>query len=75
MRRAGQRCEGKKPYGYTSEEAKVVESILSLRKQGKSYVAIADELNTEGIKPRTGQKWHPTQVQRVIQRAKANSNA
>lgn len=74
MRRAGQRCEGKKPYGHTPEEAKVVDSIITLRKQGKSYVAIADQLNGSGIKPRTGQKWHPTQVQRVIQRAAATSN-
>lgn len=69
MRRAGQRCEGKKPYGHTPEEAKVVDSILSLRKGGKSYVAIADQLNGDGTKPRTGQKWYPTQVQRVFQRA------
>jgi hypothetical protein len=69
MRRAGQRCEGKKPYGHTPDEAKVVDSILALRGIGKSYVAIADQLNGGGIKPRSGEKWHPTQVQRVIHRA------
>jgi len=75
MRRAGQRCEGKKPYGHTPEEAKVVDSIISLRKEGKSYVVIADQLNSDGIKSRSGQKWHPTQVQRVIQRRQANADA
>lgn len=71
MRRSGQRCEGKKPYGHTPEEAKIVDSILSLRKEGKSFVAIAEQLNADGIKSRSGKQWHPTQVQRVIQRAEA----
>jgi DNA invertase Pin-like site-specific DNA recombinase len=69
IRRAGGRCEGKKPYGHTPEEMKTVDAILLLRKEKKSFVAIADQLNANGVKPRTGQKWHPTQVQRVIQRA------
>lgn len=71
MRRSGQRCEGKKPYGHTPEEAKIVESILALRKEGKSFVAIGQELNAGGITSRSGKQWHPTQVQRVIQRAEA----
>ena len=71
MRRAGRRCEGKKPYGHTPEEAKIVDSIVSLRKERKSYVAIAEQLNADGIKSRSGGRWHPTQVQRVIERAAA----
>jgi len=71
MRRSGQRCEGKKPYGHTPEEMKVVESILEYRKCGKSYVLIAEQLNKDNIKSRSGKQWHPTQVQRVIQRAEA----
>ena len=46
-------------------------SITAVYSGGKSYVAIAEQLNTEGVKPRSGAKWHPTQVQRVIQRAEA----
>jgi hypothetical protein len=53
------------------EEAKVAEFILEYRKDGKSYVAIARRLSTEGVTPRSGAKWHPTQVQRVLQRAEA----
>ncbi|HOC57873.1 MAG TPA: recombinase family protein [Verrucomicrobiota bacterium] len=71
IRRAGGKCEGKKPYGHTLDETKVVESILEHRKCGKSYVAIAEQLNADGIKSRSGKQWHPTQVQRVIQRAEA----
>jgi hypothetical protein len=70
MRRARQRREGKRPYGYTPEEAKIVESVLDHRKAGKSYGAIAGQLEAGGVKPRTGQKWHPTQAQRILARAK-----
>lgn len=69
IRRAGGRCEGAKPYGDTPAEQKTVEIILSLRKDGKSYVAIAEQLNADAVKPRTGQKWHPTQIQRIVSRA------
>lgn len=69
IRRAGGRCEGKKPYGHTPEEAKVVATILEHRKSGLSYAAIADQLNAGGVKSRSGRKWHPTQVQRVIARS------
>lgn len=69
MRRAGQRCEGKKPYGYTPEERKTIDLILAMRKNGKSFVAIAEQLNADAVKPRTGAKWHPTQIQRIVSRA------
>lgn len=69
IRRAGGRCEGKKPFGHTPEEAKVVAEILELRNSGLSYVAIAGQLNDGGVKSRSGGTWHPTQVQRVIGRS------
>jgi DNA invertase Pin-like site-specific DNA recombinase len=71
IRRAGGRCEGKKPYGHTPEEAKVVEAIVGHRKAGMSYVAIADQLNAASVKSRSGKAWHPTQVQRVLMRSKS----
>jgi DNA invertase Pin-like site-specific DNA recombinase len=71
IRRSGGRCEGKKPYGHTPNEAKVVEAIVEHRKTGMSYVAIADQLNASGVKSRSGKAWHPTQVQRVLIRSKA----
>ena len=69
MRRAGQRCEGKKPFGHTVDEQKIVELIQSHRMNGLAIAAIADKLNADGIKSRSGSIWHPTQIQRVIQRA------
>ena len=69
MRREGKRCEGQKPYGHIPEEQKIIEAILKHRTGGKSIAATAEQLNADGIKSRSGSKWHPTQVQRVIQRA------
>ena len=74
IRRAGGRCEGKKPFGFTPAEQKTVDAILSLRKEQKSYVAIAEKLNADGVKPRTGQKWHPTQVGRIVNRAETRKD-
>jgi DNA invertase Pin-like site-specific DNA recombinase len=74
MRRAGQRCEGRKPYGDSPEEQKSVDLILSLRKDGKSLVAIAEQLNADAVKPRTGAKWHPTQIQRIVSRAETRKD-
>jgi DNA invertase Pin-like site-specific DNA recombinase len=74
MRRAGQRCEGRKPYGDSPEEQKSVDLILSLRKDGKSLVAIAEQLNADAVKPRTGAKWHQTQIQRIVSRAETRKD-
>jgi hypothetical protein len=70
MRRSGQRCEGRKPYGLTPEEQAVIERIQAMRKEKKSFVDIAAALNAEGVPTRTGPgtKWHPTQIQRILGR-------
>ncbi len=70
MRRSGQRCEGRKPYGETPEERIVVEKMKTWRKERKSFAEIAAALNAEGVPPRSGggSKWHTTQVQRVLKR-------
>jgi len=72
IRRSGQRCEGRKAYGVTPEEQKVIEKIVVWRKERKSYAEIASGLNAEGIPTRMGSEtnWHPTQVQRIISRQK-----
>jgi DNA invertase Pin-like site-specific DNA recombinase len=42
--------------------------IASLRQQGKSFQAIADELNCQGHYTRTGKTWNKSQVKRVVDR-------
>jgi len=70
IRRGGQRCEGRKPFGVTPEERAVVERMIAMRMEKKSFVDIAAVLNAEGIPTRTGPgtKWHPTQIQRILNR-------
>jgi DNA invertase Pin-like site-specific DNA recombinase len=43
--------------------------ILSLRGQGRSFQAIADELNRQDHRTRTGRAWNKSQVKRVADRA------
>ena len=68
------RCEGGKPYGFTDSEKVILARIQDLKKSGVTIAAIAEQLNTEKIKPRTsiraGQetKWHPTMIQRILAR-------
>ncbi|MBC8876080.1 MAG: recombinase family protein, partial [Planctomycetes bacterium] len=40
-----------------------------LRTEGKSFQAIADELNRQGHTTRRGSAWNPMQVRRVLKRA------
>jgi DNA invertase Pin-like site-specific DNA recombinase len=70
IRRGGQRCEGRKPFGATPGEQAVIEKMKAWRKERKSFAEITAALNAEGIPTRTGPgtKWHPTQVQRVLKR-------
>jgi len=59
-------CEGRKRYGITPAEQEVVAHIVQLRGGGMAISAIADKLNDGSIKPRSGRKWYPTSVQRVL---------
>jgi DNA invertase Pin-like site-specific DNA recombinase len=71
IRRSGGRCEGRKPYGATSEERAVIERVLAWRKERRSFAEIAAALNAESVPTRTapGTKWHTTQVRRIVSRA------
>jgi len=60
------RCEGRKRYGTTAAEQEVVTRIVRLRTDGMTISGIADKLNSDGIKPRSGQRWYPTSVQRIL---------
>lgn len=70
IRREKGRCEGRKAFGSTPEEALVIEKMKVWRRERKSFAEIAAALNAESIPPRAGgeARWHPTQVQRVLKR-------
>ena len=46
-------------------EAYALERIVALRGEGRSYRAICDALEREGIRPRRAAKWSPTVVMRI----------
>jgi len=65
------RCEGVKPYGTRSGEAKIVERIKQLRrkpKKGKrlSFAKIADRLNAEGAPTRRGGPWKAGTIHGIL---------
>jgi DNA invertase Pin-like site-specific DNA recombinase len=62
------RCEGQKPYGKDDAERRNLEHMRLMRAQLLSFKSIAFQLNTQGIKPRSGAKWHTTAVRRILVR-------
>lgn len=65
---ATSRCEGAKPYGELPGEAEVLIRARALKAGGVSPAKIADSLNTLGIAPRRGIKWHPHAIARILSR-------
>jgi DNA invertase Pin-like site-specific DNA recombinase len=62
----GEACEGRKPFGYYSTEAETLAKIAAFHAEGHTATAIARALNGAGLKPRSGQRWHPYVVSRII---------
>ncbi|KMY68347.1 resolvase [Desulfocarbo indianensis] len=68
------RCEGRRPYGETEDEQAVIRRIRAMRRRrrngmkGMTLQAIADRLNSEGIRTRDGLQWRPVQIHRILTR-------
>jgi site-specific DNA recombinase len=60
------RCEGAKPYGMLDGEQSILDRIKSLRESGSNYESIAKTLNTKHLKTRSGGKWYPATVRRIL---------
>lgn len=60
------RCEGRKPFGHYEGEAAILARIQELRSAGVNYEQSAKELNAQGITTRSGGKWYPATVRRII---------
>ncbi|MFC1705871.1 recombinase family protein [Planctomycetota bacterium] len=63
------------PYGYADQEGKlipipeeqrVLRVMRELRSDGRSFRAIANELNERGVRPKRGKKWWPASVRSVL---------
>lgn len=62
------RCEGRKPFGYFEGEQVVVERAKALQAEGLGFDRIAERLNAEDIKPRTGARWWGRTVNNILKR-------
>lgn len=69
------RCEGSKPFGASEGHRLTVERILVLRASGMAVDTIAETLNAEGHKSKTGGKWYGSSVRNVILREQAKAVA
>jgi DNA invertase Pin-like site-specific DNA recombinase len=63
------RCEGRLPYGSHEGEHEILNRLRELRGNGGNWESIASKLNLEGIKTRSGGKWFPATVRRILIRA------
>jgi DNA invertase Pin-like site-specific DNA recombinase len=76
MKRAtGGYAAGRPRYGYRAdggslvpvpEEQRAITLARRLRKRGLSYRQLADRLEAEGLLPRSGGRWHPAMVSRLM---------
>lgn len=62
------RCEGSKPFGAADGQKKTIERIMTLRGAGMAVDTIAETLNCEGLKSKTGGRWYGSSVRNVILR-------
>src|ERR1017187_2505383 len=60
------RCEGRKPFGYYDGEPAILERMRALRQTDMGFDRIADVLNAEGLKPRTGARWWGRTVNNIL---------
>ena len=72
-RAKGERCEGRKPFGWHENEKPVLARIKQLRRKPRggdklSYSAVAKQLNKEGCITRSGKQWTHTSVRQISER-------
>jgi len=60
------RCEGRKPFGHYDGEAAILARIRELHGSGGNYEGITKNLNEAGIETRSGGKWYPATVRRIV---------
>ncbi len=61
-------ADGVQLVAHEGEQA-VIGTIRALRAEGLTLAAIAGELEARGLLPRSGGRWYPTQVSRVLEAA------
>lgn len=60
------RCEGRLPYGSHEGEQAILARMKALHASGSNWEKISATLNTKGVKTRSGGKWYPATVRRIV---------
>lgn len=68
-RASGVRCEGRKPYGHREGEQAILDRLRKLRSSGLGFDKIAAQMNADGVKPRSGARWHGQSVNKILRRS------
>lgn len=68
IRESGRKCEGPKFYGHTPEEMDTLDRMRRIRNMGWSFQSIAEALNANGIKTRSGGRWSAGTVCKILAR-------
>lgn len=68
IRDRGDRCEGRIPFGGKPGEADTLRIMRELRVKGATFAQIAESLNMEGVKARSGGPWYASTVQKILAR-------
>jgi DNA invertase Pin-like site-specific DNA recombinase len=69
VKAAGGHGEGNRPFGSNAGESQTLERMRALGKEfPRQWARIATQLDAEGRKPRSGEKWHPYAVSRILSR-------
>ena len=61
--------EGRKPYGTHPQEAKNVETMKRMAREGKTCKATADYFNSNDITSRYGKPWRGSVIAKILRRA------
>ena len=67
MRLREGRCEGRLPYGAKLGEEKVITRMRELKAQGLNVAKLTELINVE-FKPRTGKRFYPANVARILRK-------
>lgn len=74
-------ARGVPPYGFVvvagklvedPREQKIVQRVLAQWRSGKSFNAIAQTLNVQKVRPRSGKSWDHSVIRSIVQRNKSN---
>ncbi len=67
QRRQTGRCEGRKPFGVRQGESAILNRMRALH-DGRTFYAIAMQLNRENLPSRSSKPWTATSVKRILAR-------